>query len=215
MTAVYSSTLNTNNSGNFIGAITGLVLGFIVTAGLFWLMQNLIESADRSLATKNAGALVPFVRVKRAEEIIKAPIKPTPPPPPERQPPQPKLPNMENPTIVNVAHIPEKGLTEAGKIEKMGFKSEGDYLPIVKVAPIYPTRALQRGVEGSCVVQYTVTRLGTIANPVIVDGQCTSSLFHQPSLNAAMKFKYKPRVVNGVEMEVSGVQNKFTYKIDG
>jgi len=65
------------------------------------------------------------------------------------------------------------------------------------------------------VVQYTVTRLGTIKDPMIVEDQCASSLFHKPSLNAALKFKYKPRVVNGVEVEVSGVQNKFTYTIDG
>lgn len=215
MTATIATTLNTHDSGKFAGPFTGVILGFIVTASLFWLMQNLIDSADGTLGEKSAGALVPFVRVEREEVINKKPPKPTPPLQPKRQPPQPKLPNFENPNVVQVTHIPAEGLIDPGAIEEGAFKSEGDYLPIVKVAPIYPTRALQRGVEGSCVVQYTVTRLGTIANPMIVDGQCSSSLFHQPSLSAAMKFKYKPRVVNGVEVEVSGVQNKFTYKIDG
>jgi protein TonB len=28
-----------------------------------------------------------------------------------------------------------------------------------------------------------------------------------------MKFKYKPRVMDGVAVEVPGVQNKFTYEI--
>ena len=58
---------------------------------------------------------------------------------------------------------------------------EGDYLPIVKVAPIYPNRALTRGIEGYCVVMYTVTTLGTTVNPVVVEDQCTSSLFHRAS----------------------------------
>ena len=35
------------------------------------------------------------------------------------------------------------------------------------------------------------------------------------ALDAALKFKYKPRVVNGEPMEVAGVQNRITFKIDG
>ena len=90
---------------------------------------------------------------------------------------------------------------------------EGDYLPIVKVAPIYPQRALSRGVQGFCVVQYTVTRQGTTRDPMVVESMCTSSLFHRASVQAALKFKYKPRVIDGKPVEVPGVQNKFTYEI--
>ena len=90
---------------------------------------------------------------------------------------------------------------------------EGDYLPIVKVAPIYPQRALSRGIEGFCVVEYTVTRQGTTRDPFVLESQCTSALFHRASLQAALKFKYKPRVIDGEAVEVPGVQNKFTYEI--
>jgi protein TonB len=58
-----------------------------------------------------------------------------------------------------------------------------------------------------------VTKNGTIRNPTVVEDQCTSSLFHQASLQAALKFKYKPRVVDGQAVEVPGVRNKFTYEI--
>jgi protein TonB len=91
---------------------------------------------------------------------------------------------------------------------------EGDYLPIVKVAPIYPQRALSRGIEGYCVVQYTVTRQGTIRDPFVVESMCTSALFHRASVQASHKFKYKPRVIDGQAVEVPGVQNKFTYEIE-
>jgi protein TonB len=91
---------------------------------------------------------------------------------------------------------------------------EGDYLPIVKVAPIYPQRALIRGIEGYCVVQYTVTRQGTIRDPFVIEDQCTDSLFYRPSLQAALKFKYKPRVIDGQAVDVPGVRNKFTFQIE-
>jgi TonB family protein len=89
-----------------------------------------------------------------------------------------------------------------------------DYLPIVKVAPIYPQRALSRGIEGYCVVQYVVTRQGTIRDPFVIEDQCTSSLFHRASVQAALKFKYKPRIIDGEAVEVPGVQNTFTFKIE-
>ena len=34
------------------------------------------------------------------------------------------------------------------------------------------------------------------------------------SVKAALKFKYKPRVVDGEAIEVAGVQNKFTYTLE-
>ena len=47
----------------------------------------------------------------------------------------------------------------------------------------------------------------------MIEDQCTSSLFHRSSIQAALKFKYKPRVIDGEAVEVPGVQNKFTFEI--
>jgi len=33
-------------------------------------------------------------------------------------------------------------------------------------------------------------------------------------MQAALKFKYKPRVVNGEAVEVPNVRNKFTYELE-
>ena len=91
---------------------------------------------------------------------------------------------------------------------------DGEYLPIVKVAPVYPRRALQRGIEGFVLVEFTVTKQGTVRDPVVVEAN-PSGIFEQAAMDAAMKFKYKPRVVNGEATEVSGVQNRITFQIDG
>jgi protein TonB len=192
------------------------MLGLMITAGLFWMMQYLIATADRSLNESSAGALLDFVRLKRDESIQRRQLKPKKPPPPDAPPPQPPTPKLEelNPSAekIAIAVVPVETDIEMSGGFSLGV-GEGDYLPIVKVAPIYPQRALSRGIEGYCVVQYTVTSLGTIKDPVIVESMCTSSLFHRASLQAALKFKYKPRVIDGQAVEVPGVQNKFTYEI--
>ena len=133
-------------------------------------------------------------------------------------PPLPTTPQFESlsPTAQAIAVSATPTETDI-EISGAGFSlgiGGGDYLPIVKVAPIYPQRALSRGIEGHCVVQYTVTRQGTIRDPFVIEDQCTNAMFHRPSLQAALKFKYKPRVIDGQPVEVPGVQNKFTYVIE-
>ncbi len=216
MSATILESLSLNKTGNVIRLAVGLAVGLSVTAGLFWMMQYLIATADRSLNESKTGALLDFVRLKRDESIQRRQLKPKKPPPPDAPPPQPPTPKLENlnPSAekIAIAAVPVETDIEMSGGFSLGV-GEGDYLPIVKVAPIYPARALQRGLEGYCVVQYTVTSLGTIKNPVVVEDQCTSSLFHRASLQAALKFKYKPRVIDGEAVEVPGVQNKFTYEI--
>ena len=217
MAATILDQLSPQRAGSYVRLTFGVILGVAVTAGLFWTMSYLIESADRSLDESGISNIVDFVRLKRDEEIQRRQPKPEKPPPPEAPPPQPPTPQLDN-LDPNAEKIAISAVPVETDIEMSGGFSlgvgEGDYLPIVKVAPIYPQRALSRGIEGYCVVQYTVTRQGTIANPFVVEDQCTSSLFHTASVQAALKFKYKPRVIDGQAVEVPGVQNKFTYEIE-
>lgn len=216
MSATILESLSLEKTGHFVRLAIGLVLGLVVTAGLFWMMQYLIATADRTLNESSAGHLLDFVRLKRDESIQRRQLKPEKPPQPKTPPPQPPTPKLEelNPSAekIAIAAVPVETDIEMSGGFSLGV-GEGDYLPIVKVAPIYPARALQRGLEGYCVVEYTVTSLGTTKDPVVLQDQCTSSLWHRASLQAALKFKYKPRVIDGVAVEVPGVQNKFTYEI--
>jgi protein TonB len=217
MSATISDTLSIQKTGNFVRLFIGIVIGLVVTAALFWTMQYLIETADRELNEGASGNLVDFVRLKRDESIQRRQLKPKKPPPPDAPPPQPPTPQLDN-LNPNAEKIAISAAPVETDIEMSGGFSlgvgEGDYLPIVKVAPIYPQRALSRGIEGYCVVQYVVTRQGTIREPFVIEDQCTSSLFHRASIQAALKFKYKPRVIDGQAVEVPGVQNKFTFEIE-
>ena len=216
MSATIIEILSVSKTGQITRMAFGILLGLIITAALFWFMQYLIETADRDLNEGASGHLIDFVRLKRDESIQRRQLKPKKPPPPDAPPPQPPTPQLEN-LDPNAEKIAISAAPVETDIEMSGGFSlgvgEGDYLPIVKVAPIYPQRALSRGIEGYCVVQYVVTKNGTIRDPFVVEDQGTSSLFHRASIQAALKFKYKPRVMDGQAVEVPGVQNKFTYEI--
>lgn len=86
------------------------------------------------------------------------------------------------------------------------------YFPVQKDAPAYPSRALDKGVEGICTVRYTVNTEGRVENPEVLD-DC-HAFFIKPSLAATKSFRYTPRVVNGIVVSVPNVKNTFQYRIE-
>lgn len=198
--------------------IIAILVSAAITLGLFFLMQSLIKSGGSALTDPPKGSVMDFVRVKKEETVEKKDRKPKKPPQPEEPPPQMETPQMDSPSPDAEASGMDFAADVATDVSLdggLGLESgDGEYLPIVKVAPVYPRRALQRGIEGFVIVEFTVNTIGAVKEPFVVEAQ-PEGIFDQAALDAAKKFKYKPRVVNGEATEVSGVQNRITFKIDG
>ncbi len=198
--------------GSSARVILGGLLAVPVAIGLFYLMQALVDrdyTQQDSKARKIADIVVPD---KVIETNLKE-VKPEKVEDPEEPPPDLEPIDFDTDIDMNVANTaPTTGINL--KLSSSGMSSgDGEYLPIVKVAPIYPRRAQTRGISGYCIVEYTVTKTGSIRDPQAVDCQ-PSGIFESASVRAAEKFKYKPRVVDGEPIEVAGVQNKFTYELE-
>ena len=73
--------------------------------------------------------------------------------------------------------------------------------------------AIDRGIEGYVIVEFTVTKTGAVKDPVVVEYH-PSTIFNKAALAAALKFKYKPRIVNGEPIEVRGVLNKINFELE-
>ena len=187
-------------------------VGAAVTFGLLFIMQLLIATGRSAITETQNFRLGDFVRVERNEVIETKKEKPEKPPEPEA-PPEMPAPDMANNFDNSMAVSVSAPTMEANlNVTGVGFGvSDGEYLPIVKVAPVYPSRALSRGLEGYVIVEFTVTRTGTVRDVTVVES--TSSLFERAATEAALKFKYKPRVIDGEAVEVPGVRNKITFEI--
>jgi protein TonB len=187
-------------------------LGASVTFGLLFIMQLLIATGQGALTDATTYRVTDFVRVERNEVVETKQDKPEKPPEPET-PPEMPTPNQSDSFDNSMAVSMSAPSMDANlNVGGVGFGiSDGEYLPIVKVAPVYPSRALSRGLEGYVIVEFTVTRQGTVKDVSVVES--TSSLFERAAMEAALKFKYKPRVIDGEAVEVPGVQNKITFEI--
>ena len=85
-------------------------------------------------------------------------------------------------------------------------------LPIFKAAPIYPRRAWTRGVEGHVLLEFVVTSKGAVRDPVVIESK-PPGIFDSAAIDAALQFKYKPKVVNGEPVEVGGVRNLIKFEL--
>jgi len=188
------------------------LLAVPVVVGLFFVMHSLIDRDFENPDVKNQ-KIADLVQPEEEIELERTAKKPEKVEDPEEPPPEMDMAQIDLNMDTNVSNIAPTATIDVS-ISTSGMSSgDGEYLPIVKVAPIYPRRAQTRGITGYCIVEYTVTTSGAIRNPVAVDCQ-PSGVFEKASVKAAEKFKYKPRVVDGEAIEVAGVQNKFTYELE-
>jgi periplasmic protein TonB len=195
--------------------VISIVVGIAVTLSLLFVMQLLIVTGKTALTDPRERHKLEFVRVKRNENLNVEDVVPEKPPKPPETPPETPPQDMDNidpdAPAINVAPPTVAANTDIGGPGGMNI-AEGDYLPIVRVAPVYPARALSRGLEGFVDLSFTVTTTGTVEDPIVL--QSTSSLFERAAIRAVLKFKYKPRVVDGVPVAVPGVKTRISFQLE-
>jgi len=183
----------------------------LITLGLLLVMQAMIATGPAALTERIAYRIVDFVRVA------------TPPPPVETRKPLERIPE---PAVRPPLLPPERGGTAGpgvairvptgptpGPPTRGGLsRLDGDLLPIVKVQPSYPPAALRRELEGYVIVRFTVTRTGAVTD--VVAEESSNPIFERAAIEAAYRFRYRPRVINGEGVDVEGVRNRVTFEID-
>ncbi len=188
-----------------------------VTLLLLVLMVSLIEFADKGLDKEKRIKLpdiyMPEVEIE-IQRLIEKPEKPevdeTPPP----DIPQQDFDKIDGNAAVGQVAAPGKIQAKLDLDIGAGLQAtDGEYLPIVKIAPQYPRRALSRGIEGYVIVEYTVTKQGTVKDPVIIEAK-PGTIFNAAAIKSALRYKYKPRVVDGIPVEVSGVRTKISFELE-
>ena len=188
-----------------------------ITLGLFYFMQALIATGadldQRVTVVKIVDATMPDIELEVLEEIDKPePIK-------DDTEVVEDVPDRQ----VSLSDGPSLNIERASIEIDTGLQlsnasisaTDGDMLPLVAIAPQYPTRAAQRGVEGWCLVSFTVNGLGNVVEEsiVVVDAEPTD-MFDRSSIRAAARFKFQPRVVDGQGVAVEDVQYVFRYELE-
>jgi len=195
--------------------LSAAFLAIGVTFGLFYLMQALILGKDMQLG-ELGGTMIDFVRLKKDSELDlkkrKMPEKKEPeepPPPPDLRTLTSDKPSQE---MGEMAFAIDVDVDVGGS----GFEiaaSDSDVVPIVRVTPQYPLRASERGIEGWVEVEFTISKLGTVKDPSVINSH-PSSIFDRSALKAIRKWKYNPKIEDGEPVERPGVKVRLKFELD-
>jgi len=188
-------------------------LGAAVTSLVLLLMQSLIDADDGAVDDPPPGHTLSFVPRLEDEEPKVEDRRPEQPPKPDVPPPPPRTATFDPVAVGGGFHM------EAPQVATPtgpggSTISDGEALPIVKVRPVYPQRAITRGIEGHVLVQFSIDELGRVVDARVLEAQ-PRGVFERAALQAVERFRYKPRVVNGEPIPVSGVQHRLTFELDG
>lgn len=205
--------LNQNAMQSLGFALTGALVATAATAALLWIMNYLIRTESSVVADPPVLQIVEFVRLKRDEEDIR-----------QRDPKVIKPPQVRHPAQPTGDEWPKPGVGQGGIpaiILGPGI-SDGapeialsrGYMPVTKFPAAYPRAAVERGIEGDCVVTFTVTRSGGVKDVSVVKNACSHLYFYTSSVRAAERFKYMPTIIDGEAVETVDVQTRFRYRLD-
>ncbi|HEY5666194.1 MAG TPA: TonB family protein [Gammaproteobacteria bacterium] len=185
----------------------------VITFALVFGMEQMILIGRVALAEPGLRVPVDFMRVERMEQAAARKPKPRKPPQPQQQPQVPSQQASSFESAIRVAGVvappssaPSVAMPGFGttSVSDLGFgSSTSDFLPIVKVAPIYPPRAALRDLEGWVKVEYTITANGSVKDVVALES--SGPIFVRAAIDSAEKYKYRPRIIDGEPVEVTGV----------
>jgi len=197
--------------------LVSLVLAGAVTFGLFFVMTSLIALGEGEIGEGGETQRIEFVRVKRESALqtkkreLPELEKPDEPPPPPNLDLSDSFDSADGSLDIS-APAPEVDVALSGGLSA-GAMSDRDAVPVVRVAPQYPIRASERGIEGWVLVEFTIDPSGKVVDPKVVDSD-PPRIFDRAALRAIKKWKYKPKIVDGTPISRPGIQTKLTFQLD-
>jgi protein TonB len=193
-----------------------IAFALVVTFFLFWAMQALV-TVSGELRESADPPTIEFVRLKRDTSPQAEKREPPKREKPEQPPPPPQMnlaervdPGGGSGEIVSLSDA----TSEIAEASAVGTGSGGgqDAVPLVRVDPDYPPRARQRGIEGWVILSFTIGPTGSVESPSVLKANPTG-IFEEAALRAVGRWRYNPKVENGVPVSRPGVKVRLTFTL--
>jgi protein TonB len=201
------------NSG--LRYIVSVSLAVIVTLAAFYMMHQLIAGSRGQPDTMDPPPGIRFGPVEIDERVeTRDRRRPPPPPPPETPPPPPQMeiaqmerqvqdmPRLDMPPL----DVPLTGAGPfLGAFGQEDRTAEGDVVPLVRIQPQYPRDAAMNQIEGYVTLAFTIDETGSVRSPRVIESR-PPRVFDREAIRAILRWKFKPRIVDGVPVEQQATQ---------
>ncbi|GAC28545.1 energy transducer TonB [Brumicola pallidula] len=196
--------------------IVSILLGASIAFGLFVVMAKLIENDGKAMGALPPPPVIDIVMQKPDDELQTRVRKPPPPPPPPQEPPKIELvePDQADPNAsgfsLSIPSVDTGGITTS--VGGIGAMRDGDASPIVRIPPDYPPQAARDGKEGWVRLSFTINELGGVEDVDVIDAD-PKRIFDRNAKRALRKWKYRPKIVDGVAQKQFGLEVQLDFKL--
>ncbi|SLM29695.1 TonB-like protein (modular protein) [Desulfamplus magnetovallimortis] len=115
--------------------------------------------------------------------------------------------DMDAPVVVEPQSLPEPDFVPSQSLPSLEIpplksqygmgELDAPLTPLVKTPPVYPMRAMRRGIEGAVRIRFKVDTQGRVNEPEIVEAN-PAKIFDASVLKCVMQWRFKPGTVQGV-----------------
>lgn len=186
----------------------------LVTLTLFHLMQSLID-VPSVCVTDSIARVVDFVSVRvdsaapppRSQRPIKPRVEsaPTPPGPPTGE-------GTGRDGLIEIAKAIDP-IGQEGRTGPLLGAADGEAVPLIRVQPQYPQRALVQRREGRVLVELSIAANGAVTGARVIAAE-PAGMFEDAALAAVAQWKYSPRVENGRAVAQRGVRTTIVFRLE-
>jgi len=192
------------------------LLAFMAALGLFSVMYSVIRASGHGVDKLETLPTIDFVRLRRDSQVESMQRRKPPPPPPTPPPPPSKMrvdtgrvaaggggfamPNVD--LNANVGGGTFLGQMGGGGV---GGLFDGDIIPLQRIPPQYPRDAARNGITGWVQLEVLVNADGTVRSARVLEAK-PKGLFEAAAVAAVLRWKFKPKVVNGQPVQQRGAQ---------
>ncbi|MBU2871325.1 energy transducer TonB [Colwellia sp. E2M01] len=199
--------------------LVSILLGVVITFGLFVFMAFLVSSGDRNKEEQQENIIVEVNTTppkSATEQRRRVPPPPPPPPkaPPKQSTPEPETNNNTSGLSFNMPGVQMAGASTGLSAPGAGIGRDGDATPIVRIEPKYPMDAARDGKEGYVVLSFSINEIGGVEDVEVIEAQ-PKRVFDKEARRALRKWKYKPKVEEGKALRQTGLTVRLDFKMGG
>ncbi|AQQ00313.1 energy transducer TonB [Pseudoalteromonas aliena] len=206
-------TLEVPNNPVFIKTSTAVIGGAAMTFAAFAFMQYLISGEQRA-PVKPGGDIIVEIFQAPEDSKVRHIQKIQPPPPMPKVPPKaPPLDTSADPVLAISDFTPVTIDDFGDDINNTINRPTGDATPIVRINPKYPTTAARDGIEGWVQLSFSISPTGEVIDPVVINAE-PKRTFNREAIRAIKRWKYRPKVIEGVAQLQTGQTVQLDFKLD-
>ena len=190
------------------------IFGVLFTGGVFWGLWGAIHG-PLAISELKPAVRIEFTRLRRDTEAESRRQEKTEREKPVQTPDMPRIASTASNAPSDSVSMLTPNVDTRGAMTgmKISAGSDRDIVPLVRIPPEYPSRAQQRGIEGWVLLEFTISPSGTVADPKVIDAD-PKGIFDDAALKAIARWKYNPKVENGVAVERRGIRIQLTFELE-